>query len=469
MKDYKDSGFIESSLPFSIIIVERPQLNTYTNYATTIMINSITRPTTATSWRGLFSVCLLAAVSSLLAQPLPVAPPEKVGFSSQRLKRIDQFIQRQMQDGQLVGAVALVARQGKLIYSQAFGKADVERGKPLDKDAIFRIYSMTKPVTTVSAMMLYEDGRFQLNDPVHRYLPAFKNLKVYVDNGKPEGGREVPNRAVTIRDLMAHTSGLTYGLFGDSTVDRLYRQANPLDRSGTLKDMVDKLGELPLMFHPGERWQYSVATDVLGRLVELVSGQRLDRFFQERIFTPLGMKDTAFFVPADKLGRFPVNYRWSSDLKRSIADHPSSSSYRNAPSFLSGGGGLVSTAQDYLRFCQMLLNEGELDGTRLLGAKSVQLMTLNHIDDAVTPATGVTLGSGAGFGLGFRVILDLARSKKIGSAGSYSWGGMASTAFFIDPQEQLIGILMTQKFPTDLRARDEFQTAVYQAIIEKLD
>ena len=430
--------------------------------------SKIRRNTTA-SWRSLLSVCLFAAVSSLLAQPLPIVAPEKVGFSSQRLNRIDQFIERQMHDGKLVGAVTLVACQGKLIYSHTFGKADVEADKPMKKDAIFRIYSMTKPVTTVGAMMLYEEGLFQLSDPVHRYLPAFKKVKVYVDNGKPEGGREEPKRAVTIRDLMAHTSGLTYGLFGDSPVDRLYRQANPLDRSGTLQDMVEKLGELPLMFHPGERWQYSVATDVLGRLVEVVSGQRLDRFFQERIFDPLGMKDTAFYVPADKFNRFPVNYRWNPEGKRSIADHPSSSSYRNAPSFLSGGGGLVSTAQDYLRFCQMLLNSGELDGVRLLGAKSVQLMTLNHIDDALTPTTGLTLGAGAGFGLGFRVSMDLARSGEIGSAGSYGWGGMASTAFFIDPQERLIGILMTQKFPTDLRVRDEFRTAVYQAVIEKLD
>lgn len=433
------------------------------------MNTSRTHSRVAAPRRRVLTVCLLACVSSLLAQPLPIAAPENVGFSSQRLKRIDQFIQRQIDNGKLVGAVTLVARQGGLVYSQAFGKADVEAGKPMEKDAIFRIYSMTKPATTVGAMMLYEEGRFQLSDPVHRYLPAFKNVKVYVDNGTTESGREEPKRSVTIRDLMAHTSGLTYGLFGDSPVDRLYRQANPLDSSGTLQDMVEKLGELPLMFHPGERWQYSVATDVLGRLVEVISGQNLDRFFQERIFGPLGMKDTAFHVPADKLSRLPVNYRWSPEGKRSIADHPSSSSYRNAPSFLSGGGGLVSTAHDYLRFCQMLLNGGELDGARLLGAKSVQLMTLNHIDDALAPTTGVSLGAGAGFGLGFRIYTDLARSGEIGSAGSYGWGGMASTVFFIEPKEQLIGILMTQKFPTDLRVRDEFRTVVYQAIIEKFD
>lgn len=233
--------------------------------------------------------------------------------------------------------------------------------------------------------------------------------------------------------------------------------------------MVRKLAGIPLLHHPGEHWQYSVSTDVLGHLIEVLSKTKLDEFFRQRIFEPLGMKDTAFHVPAEKLHRFPVSYRWAGPDARSIADHPQQSRYRAAPTFLSGGGGLVSTASDYLRFCQMLLGGGRLGDVRLLSPKTVQLMTLNHLDDAKVPTTGVGLGAGAGFGLGFRVVLDLARNQQLASVGTHGWGGLASTSFFVDPKERLIGIVMTQKLPTDLRLWDEFETAVYQAIVESYD
>lgn len=395
----------------------------------------------------------------------PKPRPESVGMSSERLGRINQMVEQKIKDGKLAGAITLVARRGKVVHFEAFGKADVEAGKPLKSDAIFRIYSMTKPLTTVAAMMLYEEGRFQLNDPLFWYLPEFKDVKVYGGNGD----LVKPKRPITIRDLMSHTSGLTYGAFGDTPVDRQYRAANLLDSNGNLADFVKKLSGLPLVFQPGERWNYSVSTDVLGRLVEVLSGSSLDEFMRQRIFKPLGMSDTGFDVPAGKIDRFTVNYQWDNTGKRVISDHPAKSRYGRPASFYSGGGGLVSTTSDYLRFCQMMLNGGALDGVRLLSPKSVQLMTMDHTANAQKPTEGVQLGDGSGFGLGFRVITDAASNQRIGSDGTYDWGGLASTSFFIDPKEQLIGIIMTQKLPTDARLTVEFRTAVYQAIVASTD
>ncbi len=407
--------------------------------------------------------------SAGLAQVLPVVEPDAVGMSTARLERITEMARRRIDEGKLVGAVTLVARDGKIVHSRSIGHADVETDRPLAKDTIFRIYSMTKPITSVAAMILYEEGRFQLGDPVHWYLPELRNVMVHVDGKEGGGDRVAPRRPITIRDLLAHKSGLTYGFFGDSEVDRLYGEADVLDESGTTADMVEKLGDLPLRFHPGERWHYSVSTDVLGRLVEVLSGSTLDEFFRRRIFEPLGMSDTGFSVPDEKLERFPVNYRWDRSGERRIADHPSRSRYRRQPTFHSGGGGLVSTASDYLRFCQMLLDGGRLGDVRLLSPKTVALMTMNHLDDAKIPTSGVQLGDGAGFGFGFRVVTDEARSHRLASRGTYGWGGMASTMFFVDPRERLIGIIMTQKLPTDLRLRDDFETAVYQAITASYD
>ncbi|MFN0083959.1 MAG: serine hydrolase domain-containing protein [Blastocatellia bacterium] len=408
----------------------------------------------------------LAVCSPAFAQAPRNEKPESVGLSAQRLQRINLLIEQKLKEGKLVNAITMVARRGKLVHFETYGKADVEAGKPLKNDAIFRIYSMTKPITTLAAMMLYEEGRFQLNDPLYLYLPEFRDTEVYQDNGTPGGARVKPTRPITPRDLMSHTSGLTYGAFGDTPVDRLYRAANLLDGSLTLADFSRKAAALPLLFHPGERWNYGVNTDILGRLVEVLSGVSLDEYFRERIFKPLGMNDTAFDVPAAKLDRFPVTYQWDAAGKRVIADHPGKSRFASPAKFYSGGGGLVSTARDYLRFCQLMLNGGELDGVRLLSPKTVQLMTMNHTAQAQKPTAGVALGMGAEFGLGYRVIADAAANQRIGSQGTFDWGGLASTSFFIDPKEQLIGILLTQKLPTDNRLTIEFRTAVYQAIIE---
>lgn len=401
------------------------------------------------------------------AQDLRTATPESVGMDADRLERVRDVFERRIQDGKMVGGVWLVARRGRVVHFDAIGHADVEADKPMKTDTLFRIYSMTKPITSVAVMMLYEEGHFQLNDPVSKYIPKLADLQVYVDDGTEDGGREKPTRKVSIADLLSHRGGLTYGLFGNSTVDKLYRKTNVLDNN--LEELIDDLSGLPLLSHPGEKWHYSVSTDVLGRLVEVLSKKTLQDFFQQRIFEPLGMTDTDFYVPESKLDRFPVNYRWNWSGERSIADHPSQSSYRKMPTFLSGGGGLVSSTADYYRFCQMLLNGGELDGKRLLGAKTVEIMTMDHLDNTKPPKSGVTVGSGAGFGLGFRVVTDASQNERLVSPGTYGWGGMASTAFFIDPHEKLIGIVMSQKLPTDMRIRDEFQTAVYQALIELED
>jgi CubicO group peptidase (beta-lactamase class C family) len=297
-------------------------------------------------------------------------------------------------------------------------------------------------------------------------LPEFKDVQVYVGGDNGDEKLVKPNRPITVRDLLTHTSGLTYGIFGDTPVDEMYRKAEVHDRSVPLEEAVHRMAKIPLLYHPGQQWHYSRSTDVLGRLVEVTSGMTLDDFFRQRICEPLEMKDTAFYVPAEKVDRFPVNYRWDKSGSRTIADHPATSRYLEPPKSLSGGGGLVSTALDYLQFCQMLLNGGQLGNVRLLSSKTVNLMTMNHLGDAISPTEGVQLGPGSGFGLGFRVVLDASRNQRLTSVGSYGWGGMASTMFFIDPREQLIGIVMTQKFPTDLRFRDEFQTAVYQAIVD---
>ena len=304
---------------------------------------------------------ILLASPAVPAQPLPLAEPGAVGMSRDRLERIGQMVHRQFAEDKLVAAVTMVARRGKLVHFEAFGKADVEADKPMRKDAIFRIYSMTKPITTVAAMMLYEEGKFQLGDSLSDYLPQFAAVEVYRD-----GGNESPHRPITVRDLLTHRSGLTYGLFSGTPVDKLYRESNVLDSSGTLKDMVDKLAAIPLLNQPGQKWHYSVSTDVLGYLVEVLSGQPLDEFFQQRIFDPLAMTDTGFYVPMGKKDRFPVNYVWNGEGERRVADHPATSRYLKKPTFHSGGGGLVSTTVDYMRFCQMLLSGGQLDGVRLL-------------------------------------------------------------------------------------------------------
>jgi len=407
----------------------------------------------------------------------PAVAPEAVGLASPRLAHIRSVMNRHVAEKQIPGAIGLIARRGKIAYQEAFGLADIEAGKPMQLETIHRIYSMSKPVTSVAVMMLYEEGKFQLNDPVAKYLPEFAKMQVGIEEKDPQTGKPslktVPaKRPITVRDLLRHTSGLTYGFFGETLVDREYRKAKILSDLN-LAEFVTNLAKLPLLYEPGTRWNYSVSVDVLGRLVEVLSGKAFDQFLQERIFTPLTMRDTGFYVPADKKDRLAKLYRPTKDghiqpaticatRQECTEKFPDAvPSYLEPPTLLSGGGGLVSTASDYLRFCQMLLNQGQYDGQRLLSRKTVQLMSSDNL------GTIPGMGPGYGFGLGFAVSKAPGEAGMMGSAGEYNWGGAAGTRFWIDPQEELIGIFMIQILPhTGLEYGSEFRVLTYQAIAD---
>ncbi|HWW52410.1 MAG TPA: serine hydrolase domain-containing protein [Acidimicrobiales bacterium] len=400
--------------------------------------------------------------------------PEELGLSGERLARIGPFFaSRYVDSGKLPGVLTLVARQGRVAHFECSGWADVEAGAALRPDTIFRIYSMTKPITSVAVMSLYEEGHFQLDDKVSRFLPSFADLQVWADGTPEKYTTTAPEREMTIRDLLTHTSGLTYGFMLTHPVDALYRERGVERPDQTLAEMVDRLAEVPLLFSPGTRWNYSVSTDVVGRLVEVMSGSPLDRFLAERVFDPLGMVDTGFSVPAASAGRLAANYVPGPNQSLALLEAPATSAFLRPPSLLVGGGGLVSTAADYLRFAQMLLNGGELAGTRILGRKTVAYMTSNHLP------TGGDLGSmgqpvfsetnyeGIGFGLGVSVVLDPARAQVMGSVGEYAWGGMASTCFWVDPVEELIGMLLTQLVPSSTYPiRREMRVLTNQALID---
>jgi len=394
---------------------------------------------------------------------LGTAAPEAVGLSSQRLERINKVFEEYVDEGKAAGFVTMVARRGKVAHFECFGMMDIAANKPMRPDAIFRIYSMSKPITSVAVMMLYEEGHFQLNDPVSKFIPEFKDVKVFVK--KTAAGVEVtePKRQITIRDLLRHTSGLAYGLGKETVVDELYQEEKLLKWDETLEEKVGRLVKLPLADEPGSRWRYSISVDVLGYLVEVISGKRFDVFLEERIFGPLGMKDMGFYVPAEKMGRFAALYERDEEGELGPVDEEYWGRFAKLPAFLSGGGGLVGTTADYMRFCQMLLNGGELDGVRVLGRKTVELMTVNHLAGKLLSSGP---GDGSGFGLGFGVVMDVAKSGSVGSAGEYSWGGAASTGFWVDPEEELIGIVMTQVFPYTNRIKEDFKVLTYQAIVD---
>ena len=413
---------------------------------------------------------LLFVAATALAQELPTAKPESVGISSERLERIATAVQQSIDDKRIAGAVTLVARRGRVVWFKSQGMMDREARKPMQPDTMFRICSMTKPITSVAVMMLYEEGRFLLDDPVSKYLPEFKNPKVFT---KPASGEpySIPAKGeITIRDLLRHTSGLTYQW--NETLGPMYKAANVasglLPYDGTIEDSVKRLAGIPLLFNPGDRWEYSLGVDVLGRLVEVVSGKLLDEYLRSRIFVPLGMKDTYFYPPDDKLqrlaaaytyfpdkglGRFPDTPLTEGSLVYS-ADYP----YHAPKTLFSGGAGLTSTAADYARFCQMMLDNGKVGNIRLLSRKSVELMTQDQLGK---------ISSDMGFGLGFGVEGVKAPLSELGSPGEYSWGGFFYTGFSIDPKEQMIVIFMAQLHPTgDLRLDRQVNELAYQAIID---
>ena len=389
--------------------------------------------------------------------------PEEVGMSSERLERLNEAMQGLVDDGLLSGITTMISRQGKIAHFGTFGHRDIEAGSEMSEDVIFRIYSMTKPITGVALMMLYEEGKFRLSDPVHRYIPEFEGLVVAKEDGpNNQPITEPADHPMTIRELMAHTAGLSYGIFSQSQVDSLYQEANVLDNDSTLKDMIDKLSKIPLRQQPGSMWHYSVAVDVQGYLVEVLSGQRFDEFLNERLFGPLGMNDTAFHVAADKADRFAQVYTHDADGNLMPQEgFGGSRSYFDPPNFLSGGGGLVSTTMDYMRFSQMLLNGGELDGVRILAPSTVKLMHLNHL-----PRELKEMSPGTGFGLDFAVVLDPVAADGI-SKGEYYWGGAAGTWFWIDPKEDLVFVGMIQHFgPRRPDVRSLSRRLTYQAILE---
>jgi CubicO group peptidase (beta-lactamase class C family) len=387
------------------------------------------------------AACLCAAAVHA-AEVLPTAKPEAVGLSANELGRIVPAVEKLVADGRIAGAVTAVARRGKIVHFEATGLMDIESGRPMRRDTIFRIYSMTKPVAVVAALILCDEGELDLDAPVAKYLPQFEDLVVLAGEE-----RVAPSRPMTVRDLMRHTSGLTYGLLGNTPVDRVYRKAKILDDGGDLAAMVEKLSKIPLLFHPGERWNYGVSIDVLGRVVEVVSGRPFDVFLKVRIFDPLGMVDTGFHVPEEKLSRFATNYSRRREGLR-VFDHPKRSRFARAATFFSGGAGLVSTASDYLRFAQMLLNGGVLGDQRILKASTVVAMTTNQLDKKLIPIRfgGFPL-PGTGFGLGVSVRVAPSAFPYPGAVGEWGWAGAASTSFWVRPDEELIGIVLTQHMP----------------------
>lgn len=398
---------------------------------------------------------------------------ENSGMSYDRLCRIDDHISRNyIETGKLTGSLVAIYRKGRLAHFSTLGLMDRERDKPVQWDTIYRIFSMTKPVTSTALMMLLEKGLLQLDDPVHRYIPSFKKLQVYVSGIDGSFETRPPDRSMTIKDLLSHQSGFTYDFLKENEIDAAYSArgiggGNQKD----LKSMIDSLSEIPLLFSPGDKWNYSVSTDVCGYLVELISGQSLDTFFYENIFEPLGMVDTGFYVPPTEIHRFSANYLYNLNGSPKLLDDPQRSNFTKPPTFLSGGGGLVSTAADYLAFCRMILGGGELNQKRILARKTIELMSANHLTDGVDLAEvasgrwSETSYHGIGFGLGFSVVKDPSMTLVPGSSGELAWGGMASTAFWIDPLEDMAVVFMTQLVPSGTyNIRRELRTLVYSAI-----
>lgn len=407
-----------------------------------------------------------------------MADPEKLGFSSARLQRIKPAMEKHIGDHKLSGVVTAITRRGELVHHEAFGLMDRESQTPMAKDAIFRIFSMTKPITCVALMMLYEQGHFQLIDPVSKFIPAFKHIKVYTDDGLVDLAEPI-----NIRHLLTHTSGLTYHFWEYGRVEEMYREA-AVSSLKPLEEFVADLAAQPLAFQPGTNFRYSFSQDVVAHLVEIMSGQSFADYLEQHIFKPLGMVDSGFYVPKDNLNRLSAMYgvaelfepqmtgteQWEGadrGINKLIAGP--TDSFESAPhNIFRGGHGLVSTAADYLRFCQMTLNGGELDGERILGRKTLQAMITNHLDASLLPyETGGIYSPGVGYGLGFGVLMDLGQYMTVGSVGEYNWSGAATTSFWIDPIEELIGFQAAQFQPMAYHlVAEDFRVAAYQALVD---
>lgn len=397
---------------------------------------------------------------------MKVVKPEEVGLDSSVLKNIRTYLDdTYVRDGKYVGTLTLVARKGEIAYLDSLGFMDRENERPMQEDAIFRIYSMTKSVTSIAVMQLLEKSKFRLDDPVHWYIPQFKDIGVYQAGVYPNFLTSKPERDMSIKDLLTHMSGLTYNFMYRTNVDAAHRSSD-LMRSENLEEFVNTLSKLPLEFSPGKKWNYSVSTDVLGYLVERVSGQSLDEYFKKNIFEPLGMEDTDFECPDDKLSRLASLYEYNQSGKPKLMKVPSLD-----VKMMSGGGGLFSTMSDYYKFASMLLNQGEMNGERIIGRKTLQYMTSNHLPNGKDltemseSAFSETPYAGVGFGLGFSVMLDPLKSQTLSDIGEFGWGGMASTVFFINPKEDMLVIFLTQLVPSSTyQVRRELRSLVYSAL-----
>jgi CubicO group peptidase (beta-lactamase class C family) len=399
--------------------------------------------------------------------------PKRAGFAPERINRITEHLEKNyIQPGKVVGCQTLVARHGHVAYFKSQGLMDRERRTPMADDTVFRLYSMTKPITSVALMTLYEQGHFQLNDPVSRFIPAWRGHKVWVSGEGASMETAAPARPMTMRNVLSHTGGLTYGAT-NHPVDRVYREVGVGRGDGeTLSGFAEKLAKVPLRYQSGERWMYSLSTDVCGYLVEAISGKRFDQYLQETIFDPLDMKDTSFMVASRKADRFAANYQREADKTLKLIDDPERSNYLKQPTFFSGGGGLTGTTADYLRFCEMLRRGGELGGARILGPRTIELMHRNHLaggKDLSQMAIGAfseTAYEGVGFGLGFAMTLGQVEAGGLGG-GEYYWGGAASTIFWVDPNEDMVVIFMTQLMPSaTFNFRGQLRNIIYSAIVE---
>jgi CubicO group peptidase (beta-lactamase class C family) len=414
--------------------------------------------------KSVLAIALFGCMSHGLAQAeeLPLAMPRDVGLSAEKLARVKTLAQGAVDKKQTAGVVILIARRGRVAYLEAFGKLNASTGEPMPQDAIFRIHSMSKPITTAAALLLYDEGKFKLDEPVSKYLPEFKGLRVHAGNNNEtvEAKREM-----TILDLIRHTSGLTYGMPNGTAVDRMYIAKGIDGPNLSLAEMVSVLGKLPLQDQPGTRFNYSISTDVLARLIEVISEKPIDQFVRDRICRPLDLRDTGFTVPEDKLSRFTASHWLGVGGVLKVIDDPRTSRYRARRKYLSGGGGLVSTARDYARFCQMLLNDGQLGGVRLLRPETIKQMTSNQLPVQALPMklNGFPL-PGMGFGLGMSVRLDKKSSTPDPAAGEFGWNGAASTYFWVAPRSEMVVIVLQQVQPYNFALQLALQPAIYQAI-----
>ncbi|MDX1914006.1 MAG: serine hydrolase domain-containing protein [Methylophilus sp.] len=428
--------------------------------------------------------CMLIGLTlsnHVLAKDLEQVAPDKVGLSSERLSRLDSVINSYIKDKQIAGAVVMVARQDKVAYFKSFGQKDIEANEPMKNDTIFRLASMTKPITTTAVMMLYEEGKFGLDDPISKYIPEFKEPKVLVNSEDGSYKLIAAKREISIRDLLSHTSGISYRFWGRKNLETYYKNANISDglspTEGTIGDEVKRLAKLPLLNQPGEAFEYGLNTDVLGYFVEVISGMPLDHFFKTRIFNPLDMKDTAFYLPKEKISRLAALYVKDDKLGIKRADENTTHwgelsfapnvPYAATQSYFSGGAGLTSTTSDYMRFLQMLLNGGQLDGKRILSRKSIELMTSNQIGNAKTAdSLPAGLGKfGTKFGLGFGIQTGV-NQLGLGSEGEYTWAGIFFTRFYIDPKEKMITLMMTQRMLGNAEIEEKIHTLGNAAIID---